>query len=692
MSGPWERYATEPAAAAPVEAGPWARYAPQQPPPTPAEPTQDDPGDVGKGIVGGLARGAIGVAGLPGDLKRGADYVMDGSTHIIDPLIERVMGMQPGEMAQRRATGPKPGETIGANLSGPPSSADITGAIENKVGKIPSASTLPGQFAQTAAEFAPGAAALGGLGSGRDALLNVIFPGATSEAAGQLTKGTAAEPYARAAGGLGANLATGIGRNLESSDARMIQAATRGTEPATWDTAQRVAALADQVGVPLSGPEALAQAANGSKTTDLLRTVEGSTHGGAVTTSFFGQRPAQVEGAVGRTLDQIAPQDPNPSTLGPRAAEGAQSALDTVERGINAATRPAYQAAEQHVLDPADYAPIANDPAFQASLRRLRSHEVLGPTYANMPDNSVGVIDAVTKDMRAQGAALANSSNPGFQPQAAGMYGTGASEARDIARDPARGGIPAYDDALTMQEAARRQNLDPLQQGPLGAVAQVGRGGAGTLGGTEAAAKVLLPPAGTNVGGQGEIGDAVARLVVATAQRDPGAAPGLIRQGLANSYDQAARGPMSGIQEYAGAKFAQDAYGSPQQRANVQAAVGALPTGQGPVNSLADLFTVLEATGKRKQMGSPTAFNAENNRLIGEAPLAVQAVTSPVTMAKDIAHRMYLGRNQARLAEMFTAPDSVAQMRATSQRQLGSPILEAIMRQAVQSPLETGQR
>jgi hypothetical protein len=70
----------------------------------------------------------------------------------------------------------------------------------------------------------------------------------------------------------------------------------------------------------------------------------------------------------------------------------------TTSGNINTATRPAYQAAEAHALAPADFDPIAHDPAFQASLRRLRDDEVLGPIYHGQPDNSVAVIEAVTKD------------------------------------------------------------------------------------------------------------------------------------------------------------------------------------------------------------------------------------------------------------------------------------------------------
>ena len=56
--------------------------------------------------------------------------------------------------------------------------------------------TLAGRFAGTAAEFIPGSLGGGG-GQLRNALAYGVIPGLASEGAGQLTEGTAAEPWAR---------------------------------------------------------------------------------------------------------------------------------------------------------------------------------------------------------------------------------------------------------------------------------------------------------------------------------------------------------------------------------------------------------------------------------------------------------------------------------------------------------------
>ncbi|MER9758481.1 hypothetical protein [Mesorhizobium sp. M0138] len=220
-----------------------------------------------------------------------------------------------------------------------------------------------------------------------------------------------------------------------------VRRATEGTTDAEWAAAK---ALQDNnTGIALSGPEAHAQAREGaSKLLDLQRVVEGSATGGNKTGPFYAQRPAQVDAAVGRQLDEIAPQSPDPYALGPRAAEAAGNVIDKTRQNINAQTRPLYDAAQPQQIPTAEFAPIAGDPRFVAGLKRLRENKELAPDYANMPDNSVGVVDAVTKDMAARGEALSTVANPLYGPEIAGKSTAGAANARATLRRRSRGNTP----------------------------------------------------------------------------------------------------------------------------------------------------------------------------------------------------------------------------------------------------------
>jgi hypothetical protein len=512
---------------------------------TPAAPQMDAAGDVGGGLVTGAVKGVTGFLGMPGLMQQGS-AALGGK--LMDAL-----GL------------PGAAETV-RGLPFLPTPETLNSGVERVTGPLYKPQTMPGQFSQTIAEFAPGAAI--GPGGAVRKIAEAVVPGAVSETAGQATKGTAAEPYARLMGALFGNLGTAGVAARADAPTRVLRTAAERVQPAQFDEAQRVAETGQRIGVPLTGAEALQQATNnGTKLADVQRFVEGSPQSGRLA-EMMAARPGQMRAATGGALDTIAPQSPTPSTLGPRAAEAATGAIDDVRQGINAATCPAYDAAGRHVLDPADFAPIADDPAFQASLRRLRADEVLGPTYQGQPDNSVAVIDAVTKDMRDRGVALGNAANPGFSSQTAGLYGTGASEARAIARDPARGGIQEYDDALTAQAQARQQNLERLEQGPLGRVAAATN--------TDAAGRAVLPGAGSpylNAGGEAEIADAVRRLVT----QDPEVTAGLVRQRLANPADTSMTRLVGGEAQGGGARFAKDIAGTDQQAANLDAVLRALP-------------------------------------------------------------------------------------------------------------------
>ncbi|MGB3045007.1 MAG: hypothetical protein WBB98_17680 [Xanthobacteraceae bacterium] len=622
--------------------------------------------DVGKAALTGAAKAAISVPSMVPDIAGTMKSV--ANNYLFDPLLNAVFG-KPS----------KPEGEQGVDINKLFGSSSVQKAIEKATGAFPKPQTMPGKFTEAIFANVP-AAALGGEGAIMKAA-NVIAPAVASEAAGEASAGTKFEPLMRFIGGLAGNVGAGIAAARASAPERMVREAVNGVTPAEFDAAVSLHRRAADIGVPISGPEAVQAATNNAtRLGDVQRVVEGSAGGGAPMARFYSERPGQVDAMTGRALDTIAPPSAAPSTLGPQAAEAATNELDRVRQGINTATRPAYQAAETRVLAPADFDPIARDPAFQASLRRLRNDEVLGPVYANQPSNSIAVIDAVTKDMRDRGVALGNAAHPGFSSQTAGLYGSGAAEARDIARTPARGGVQAYDDALVAQEQARRQNLEPLEQGPLGAVASATT--------TRAASNAVLPQKPLT-GGENELVDAIMRLET----QAPGLPASLVRQNLADRYDTNVSRLVGGENQYGGARFVKDIAGTPQAETNLHAVVGALPTGAVAQPSMQDLVDVLRATGTRKPQGSATEFNRQLNSELAQPPISAEiaaavksgGLTIP-TGVRDRARRAWLGRGTGQLSDMFLAPDSVDQIRAVAMRAAETPIADAVLRQIVQTP------
>ena len=113
-----------------------------------------------------------------------------------------------------------------------PSYAETKGGLEHYVtGPLYEPKSVAGQYAQSVGEFLPGMAfpAAGVTTLAGRAALNVVGPAVVSETAGQLTKGTAAEPYARFGGALvGGQLPQTVGRivspnRIDPARARMGQ-------------------------------------------------------------------------------------------------------------------------------------------------------------------------------------------------------------------------------------------------------------------------------------------------------------------------------------------------------------------------------------------------------------------------------------------------------------------------------------
>lgn len=172
---PWERYQQQPAA----PSGPWSKYGAQEEAPVSA-------GGIAKAFAGGVGRGVAGVAGLPSAIGSGMDYLIDRGAE--------ALGME--------AKGPRP------EMSMFPTAQGAQGAIEKVTGPLPTPQNTAEEYAATAGEFLPGMA----FGGPRQIMSNVIAPAVTSETAGQMTKGTAAEPYARAAGAIGGAFIPGAAR------------------------------------------------------------------------------------------------------------------------------------------------------------------------------------------------------------------------------------------------------------------------------------------------------------------------------------------------------------------------------------------------------------------------------------------------------------------------------------------------
>lgn len=273
--------------------------------------------DMGKSGAVGIAKGLIGLAGMPGDLTslvgRGADW------------------------AAEKLTGERP-QVAGSIL---PTSGDMLSKL-----KFYEPQSTAGKYAQTVGEFAP-AAAMGPGGLARKAVTQVAIPAIASEAAGQATEGTAAEPWARAAAGVGAGLAGGAASALRGAPQAVaptldaIQAARNADYAAVRNLGVTVRPAAVQRGTDAIAADLAQQGLTDTVAPRTLAVLErlGNQAAPATITDIDNAR---------KVLGQIARGASSPSSLERIEAGAARQAVEGIDNFLPALTPGDLAAGAQH--------------------------------------------------------------------------------------------------------------------------------------------------------------------------------------------------------------------------------------------------------------------------------------------------------------------------------------------------------
>lgn len=172
--------------------------------------------------------------------------------------------------------------------------------------------------------------------------------------------------------------------------------------------------------------------------------------------------------------------------------------------------------------------------------------------------------------------------------------------------------------------------------------------------------RALLPNAPA-AGSAPAIADTVTRL----AMRHPDSAANVIHARIRAVFDEATQNLSPGPNQWGGAKFAAEIRGNSEQARVLQEAVRSLvPNGDARWAGLNRFLDIAEATGKRPQPGSMTAFNAADQaRMTGGAIKDV--VTAPLSLGTSVVRRinqfgdqMMMGRNTEQIARILVNPNS----------------------------------
>lgn len=644
MGNPFDQFDEAPARSSPAQGNPFDQFD------APAKPGVAM--DVAKSIPSGFARGVAGIVGLPDLADQGASYVYDHTAGRIANAMRTGSFAAPTEGSYDRVRRMR--AESGLPMISSPTAKQVVGAIEGVTGPLYKPQTMAGEYAGTAAEFAAGLPFTGGSALQRGA--QILVPAVTSETAGQVTKGTAIEPYARAAGGVLGGVATAIAQ-APRGVAPVLEKSLAGIDAQTMARAEQVFAEGQRQGVNLTWFEAIDKASNGAtRLGDVMRVVENSAGGGEVMRPFFAQRAGQVEAAGGKAIGGLADNALDPVTTGIRVQGAAEGVIGDTQKAINAATRPAYQAAENVRLPPQEFQKIAADPLFLKTLKEVRADPALNRTIAQLPNDAVGTVDLVIRRMD----EVARAARVPGQASTSNLVAMNLDDASAPALRAAEAAAPSYATANQAQRQLRANNLEPLTRGPVGKIAakedviEQGR-----------ALLPASPASGSDV--------AVAQAVRGMVRKDPDAAANLARIHLQTVFDEATQALASGPNQFGGAKFAAIVNGNSQQARNLSAMIQSLPDGQNRLAGFKTFLDVLEATGTRRQAGSQTAFNQtiqEQLRGGGVGSEIGKAVatggTSLATAPGRLAqwwNELKIGKNTEALARIATDPASAILLR-----------------------------
>lgn len=584
--------------------------------------------DVARSGAVGILKGANALAGTLGDARD----LSDAATSAAAKALGLNDVLEVGKIALKKFL-----PSLAAARAAIPTTSDIQWAEEKALGApLPQPETTAGRYAESIGAMVP--ATLIGPGTALQKGAAAALGGGASEGLGQLARGTALEGPARIGGAIvGSQLPF-----LAGTPTRLLRHSLEGATRGDVGAATSLMLEAHDRGVPLTWDEAIQHVSDGrTRLTDLRRVAENSP-GGAPLKEIMADRPNAVRAAGDVTIRELRNPEtpvPTPAQAGLAAQRAAEGAIGEQIGAVNAFTRPDYAAAEPVRIPAQDFARLQSEPLFARVLREVRADPALNRGVAGLPDDSIGVLNLVKQRMDEQ---IANARVPG-QASSSNIAAANIGEARNAAVAAADAVSPEYARARAAQSAMRRDYVEPLTSGPVGAISRTDD--------VLAQGEALLPrdPAANAAAASA---DAVRRL----ARQNPAAAEDLVHARVQSVFDQATRDLQTGPSPWGGAKFANMLAGNDEAARNLQSVVEALPNGAERWRGLSAFLDNLRATGRAPAQGSATAFNQEaQGALQGGAPAAW---VRPLTQIAEGAGRLQARLNARQIARILTDPEA----------------------------------
>ena len=454
-------------------------------------------------------------------------------------------------------------------------------------------------------------------------------------------------PLAEQAIAFGAMAAPGAVYSMRNTPSTVVNQAMRNLSPEQLAQAQALVDKSHKFGNPITGAEAIAQVAGGSKLPSIQRYVENVPRGEAanIMGEFMAGRPQANENVMANALRQISPTAPNPAIPGRLQAAG-ENLIKGAEKSLTENVSPLYKKAGGVSVYPAPDI-LANDKIADA-VKAVRNTSEYGVKGA--PTNSLETLIAAKKYLDDEYAGQTTALT-GLKKGASGVTGEALDKLSTYLKDIS----PEYAQGAKKYETAQKTQIQPLKQGLVGAISK-------TTG---------IPE--QMIGQQGEIlmpknpkatfSEDIKRTVELLRRKDPTVAADWTRQELDGLFKQAAREKVTGGNQFGGANFAANIVGNKGQKDNLQALVEA-SSGKGTWQGFENMLETMQAQGQRVPAGSATTFNnllTQEMESGGKGAFLKFPLNIPSTIRNGV-QAWELGKNTEMLAKMLIDPKSVEKL------------------------------
>lgn len=417
----------------------------------------------------------------------------------------------------------------------------------------------------------------------------------------------------------------------------------------------------------VTGPEALSYITGNNAPVNVQRYIENSVGGNETFGPYMSNRPKQNAAMVSALMDQISPDMGvrNPYRAGANVVDAAGGVIKNAAQARTAAVNPLYAAAKSADLDPQAMGQVVNsvvNKVAEVGPQTALGQALMGMVKKLMPDDqnpetNVGVLDNIHDEINQKVNPGPLDPNALTGKQQAVVGGQNALLAQALRQNP------QYDQAQNLYGELTRNKVAPLQNSPIGQLADVGAEKTPQSAMTSVQS-ILAPSNPKGVINPDQITFTAAKL----KDQSPNALGDFARQHIQSAWDEANRSSKGDTPQFSGARFADQIAGNEGQKANLVALVNGA-SGSDAANGLQTVLDTFSAQAKRLGAGSPTQFNRELAEQTEGGGLLKLA--QPLETIKEYATKMRGVQNAKEMADIMTSPQAISLLKKISQSSAG---------------------